>query len=70
MAKEFKYEIKEHLADLGNGKELNLVSYGDRDAVYDIRSWFESEDGVKQLGKGITLKDEEFQTLKNFIIKL
>jgi len=62
---ELKYEIVEHLITLSENKagwtkELNLVSWNDADAKYDLRSW--SPDHTK-MGKGITLTDEEFKTL-------
>ncbi len=60
---EFKYEIKEHLEDLGEAnekgwkKELNIVSWNGGEEKYDIRSW--NEDHTK-MGKGISLSYEEF----------
>ena len=65
MAVEFKYEIIERIAVLSESskgwtKELNLISWNDRDPKYDIREW--SPDGTK-MGKGITLSNEEFQVL-------
>lgn len=41
---DIKYEITEHLAVLstssrGWSKELNLVSWNDRPAKYDLREW-------------------------------
>ena len=58
---EIKYEIVEKIAVLSESskgwtKELNLISWNDRDPKYDIREW--SPDHVK-MGKGITLSDEE-----------
>ena len=53
---ELKYEITEHLGVLsqrtGWSKELNLVSWNDRDPKFDIRDW--SPDKAK-MSKGITL---------------
>ena len=62
---DFKFNIEEHLLVLStdrNGwtKELNRVSYNGAEAKYDLRSW--SPDHSK-MGKGITLTNEEFQTL-------
>ena len=62
---ELKYEIVEHLITLSENpkgwtKELNLVSWNDAPAKYDLRSW--SPDHTK-MGKGITLTDEEFKLL-------
>ncbi|MCL1979441.1 MAG: YdbC family protein [Methanomassiliicoccaceae archaeon] len=66
MPVEFKYEIVEKIAVLSESskgwtKELNLISWNDRDPKYDIREW--SPDGEK-MGKGITLSDEEMEILK------
>ena len=44
-------------------KELNLISYGDKDPKYDIRNWRDDGD-KKTMLKGITLTKEEFETLK------
>lgn len=61
-----KFEIQQHLLDIGtrkNGwqKEVNKVSWYDKEPVYDIRAW--SEDHTK-MGKGITLTEAEFNGLK------
>ena len=63
---EFKYEVVERIAVLSESskgwtKELNLISWNDREPKYDIREW--SPDGSK-MGKGITLSDEEVAVLK------
>ena len=63
---EFKYDIVEKIAVLSESskgwrKELNLISWNDRDPKYDIREW--SPDGDK-MGKGVTLTDEEVAILK------
>ena len=67
MAKnnEIKFVIKEHIATLstnekGWSKELNLVSWNDREPVYDIRTWDAEH---KHMGKGITLSEEEIRRL-------
>ncbi|MBQ3799329.1 MAG: hypothetical protein II837_03435 [Treponema sp.] len=44
--------------------ELNLVSWGDRPAKYDIRSW--SPDHQK-MGKGVTMTAEELKSLKSIL---
>lgn len=59
------FEIKEHIALLGTNsrgwtKELNLVSWNDRDPKYDIREWDENHE---KMGKGVTLSKEEFKEL-------
>ncbi len=63
---EFKYDIVEKIAVLSESskgwrKELNLISWNDRDPKYDIREW--SPDGDK-MGKGVTLTLEEVAILK------
>ncbi len=63
---DIKYEIVERIAVLSESskgwtKELNLISWNDRDPKYDIREW--SPDHAK-MGKGITLSDEEVGVLK------
>ncbi|TWT14712.1 YdbC family protein [Streptococcus sp. sy010] len=62
---EFKFEIVEELLvlstnDKGWSKELNRVSFNGAEPKYDIRSW--NADHSK-MGKGITLTNEEFNTL-------
>ncbi len=59
--KEFKFEVKRHIGLLGEGlkgwrKELNLVSWNEREPKLDIREW--SPDHQK-MGKGVTLTKEE-----------
>ncbi len=69
MAGDIKFEITEHIGILSEGskgwtKELNRVSWNDREAKYDIRDW--SPDHEK-MGKGVTLSDEEFKKLKELL---
>jgi len=42
-------------------KELNLVSWGGRQPVYDLRGW---NDGRSEMTKGTTLTKEELIQLK------
>ncbi len=69
--KEVTFKIVESLgvisdASRGWKKELNLVSWNDRDAKLDIRDW--SEDHQK-MGKGITLTRDEGAKLKELLEK-
>lgn len=62
---DFKYEVVETLGVLsidakGWRKELNLVSWNEREPKYDLRSW--NEDHTR-MGKGITLNEEELEVL-------
>lgn len=66
---ELKYEITEHIGDLaelagGWTKELNLVSWNDRDPKYDIRDWNADHTRMR---KGITLSAEEVMALKDIL---
>ena len=63
---DIKYKITKHLATLSTSpkgwtKELNLVSWNDKEPKYDIRDW--SPDHSK-MGKGVTLSKEELDALK------
>jgi len=69
--KEVTFKVVESLgviSDAGRGwkKELNLVSWNDRDAKLDIRDW--SEDHQK-MGKGVTLTRDEGAKLKELLEK-
>ena len=66
---EIKYEIVEKIAVLsttekGWSKELNLVSWNERETKYDLRDWNEEHD---KMGKGVTLTKEELNKLKEAI---
>lgn len=66
---DIKYEIVKKLGVLstaasGWAKELNLVSWNDREAKYDLRDW--SADGQK-MGKGVTLSKEELLALRELL---
>lgn len=66
---EIKFEIVEQIGVLnetekGWKKELNLVSWNDRDPKYDLRDWSENHE---RMGKGITLTKEEVEKLKEII---
>ena len=66
MADDFSFKIIDSFGVLSESKagwktELNTVSWGDRPAKYDIRSW--SPDHQK-MGKGSTFTEEELKALK------
>jgi len=66
---EIKYEIIEKIGVLststsGWAKELNLISWNDREPKYDLRDW--SPDHEK-MGKGVTLTGEELSALKELL---
>lgn len=63
---DIKFEIKENIGILtesskGWTKELNLVSWNDKEAKYDIREW---DPAHEKMGKGVTLSAEELKKLR------
>lgn len=69
---EINFKIVEHIGTLSTSargwtKELNLVSWNGREAKYDIREW-SPEHG--QMGKGITLSQEELKELSGLLLDL
>lgn len=69
---EIKFEIIKTIAILstsasGWSRELNLISWNDREPKYDLRDW--SADHTK-MGKGVTLTKEELLALKELLNKI
>ena len=69
---EIKYEIIKNVGVLsasasGWAKELNLISWNDREPKYDLRDW---APGHEKMGKGVTLSDDELRALKNLLNSL
>ena len=72
MAQKFTYEIMEEIAVLSENakgwcKELNLVSWNGNPPKFDIRDWAPNHE---KMGKGLTLTNEEMETLKSFLATL
>ena len=66
---DIKFEIIKKIGVLsktgkGWAKELNLISWNDREPKYDIREW--SPDG-ETMGKGVTLSKEELIALRELL---
>ena len=66
---ELKFEITEQLGVLatnakGWNKELNLVSWNEREPKYDIREWAPDH---SRMGKGVTLTADELAELKTLL---
>ncbi|WP_226669813.1 YdbC family protein [Metabacillus litoralis] len=64
-----KFEIIENIAILSEGqkgwkRELNLISWNDREPKYDIRDWDSSHE---KMGKGLTLSKDELVQLKGIL---
>jgi len=51
----------------GWSKELNLISWNDREPKYDLRDW--SADHIK-MGKGCTLSQAELLALKELLANI
>jgi len=69
---EIKFEIKEAIGVLSESakgwtKELNLVSWNDKDAKYDIREWSPEHD---KMSKGVTITVDELKALKQLLDKV
>ena len=69
---EIKYEIVKKIGVLSKAasgwvKELNLISWNDREPKYDLRDW--SADHEK-MGKGVTLSKEELSALRELLNKI
>ena len=62
------FKIEEHIATLSTGPlytvELNLVSFNNYPAKYDIRRWSRSPEGDTMPGKGIHLNFGELKALR------
>lgn len=64
-----KYTIYRHVGDISkpnNGwvKELNYISWDDREPVYDIRMWNENH---TKYGRGVTVTAGQMVTLKQLL---
>ena len=67
MADDFSFTITKHIGEISKSKsgwtlELNMVSWGGRDAKFDIRSWAPDH---QKMGKGVTA--EELTSLKELL---
>lgn len=66
---ELKYEITEKIGVLSENakgwtKELNMVSWNEKDPKYDIREWAPDH---SRMGKGVTLTVDELTSLKELL---
>lgn len=69
---EITFEIKEKIGTIsvsttGWATELNIVSWNNKEAKYDLRAW--SPDHTK-MGKGLSFTKDEIESLKNIIDKI
>lgn len=66
---EIKFEIKQNIGILsesskGWSKELNLVSWNDKEPKYDLREW---DPAHEKMGKGLSLTVDELKKLKDLL---
>lgn len=69
---DIKFEITESIGTLSESpkgwtKELNLISWNNREPKYDLRDWSPEHE---KMGKGITLTLEEVRVLKELLTKI
>ena len=67
-----KYTIYKHIGNLSqpnNGwtKELNMISWEDREPVYDIRTWNAEH---TEYGSGVTITSGQMAVLKELLGKM
>lgn len=66
---EIKYEITKNIGVISESnkgwfRELNLVSWNEREPKYDLRDWSPEHD---KMGKGITMTRDELVSLKKLL---
>jgi hypothetical protein len=66
---EIKFEIKQNIGIISESskgwtKEINLVSWNDKEPKYDIRDW---DPAHEKMGKGVTLSNEELKKLRELL---
>lgn len=67
-----KYEIVKQICILSESakgwtKELNLITWNDREPKYDLRDWAPKHE---RMGKGTTLTVEELKELRDVLNKM
>jgi hypothetical protein len=66
---EFKYEIIKNIGIISESlkgwtKELNLISWNNRDPKYDLRDWAPEHE---KMGKGVTFSKDELKELRDML---
>jgi hypothetical protein len=69
---EIKFEIIKNIGILSESskgwtKELNLISWNERDPKYDIRDW---DPDHEKMSRGVTLTEEELMKLKELLSEM
>lgn len=66
---DIKYEIVKEIGILSEStkgwrKELNLISWNEKEPKYDLRDWAPNHE---KMGKGVTLTADELRKLKDLL---
>lgn len=66
---EIKFEITKHISVLSQSskgwtKELNIISWNDKEPKYDLREW---DSAHAKMGKGVTLTADELKKLRDVL---
>lgn len=66
---DIKFEIKAEIGIISESakgwkKELNLISWNEKEPKYDIREW---DPKHEKMGKGVTLTSEELKRLRDIL---
>lgn len=69
---DIKFEIKEMIGTIsesakGWAKELNLISWNDKEPKYDIRDWSPEHE---KMSKGVTFTLDELEKLRDILNKM
>ena len=69
---DIKFEIKETIGTIsesanGWAKELNLISWNDKEPKYDIRDWSPEHE---KMSKGVTFTLDELKKLRDILNKI
>ena len=69
---EIKFEIIKNIGTLSESskvwtKELNLISWNNREPKYDIGDW---DPEHEKMGKGVTLSEDEVKMLKELLMEM
>ena len=69
---DIKFEIIDKLGEIGESakgwkKEINMVSWNNYPAKYDIRDW---DPDYEKMSKGLTFNKEEIKKLRDILNKL
>lgn len=69
---DIKFEIQSQLGNISESlkgwkKELNLISWNDKEPKYDLREWAPDH---QKMGKRVTLTKEELKKLKEILSQM